>query len=79
MGGRKATSHYPLSFTIPLEYPMSMQRTLIESVYIQLANELAALESDLAQCDEIKSLATLNHITALREQISKLADALQTN
>ncbi len=58
---------------------MSMQRTLTESVYIQLANELAALESDLAQCEEIKSLATLNHITTLREQISKLADALQTN
>ena len=58
---------------------MTMQRTLVESVYIQLANELAALESDLTQCEEIKSLATLNRITTLREQISKLADALQTN
>ena len=58
---------------------MTMQRTLVESVYLQLANELAVLESDLNQCDEIKSLATLNRITTLREQISKLADALQTN
>ena len=58
---------------------MTMQRTLIESLYVQLAAELAVLESDLTQCEEIKSLAILNRITALREQISQLADALQTN
>ena len=36
---------------------MAMQRTLVESVYIQLANELSSLECDLTQCGEIKSLA----------------------
>lgn len=58
---------------------MTMQRTLVESIYVQLADELARLEYDLIQCAEIKSLTVLNRITTLREQISELADALQAN